>query len=107
MWDKEQGNELGWQNNFEGPVEAGIHEFFIPFIFMIRHSVLLHAFCLLSSRPYGSRHRGEMNRQLNKSRPEVMPGMCDELLVRMEVKGFGKSVLKMILILVIERRENK
>lgn len=36
-----------------------------------------------------------------------MPGMCDELLVRMEVKGFGKSVLKMILILVIERRENK
>jgi len=74
---------------------------------MIRHSVLLHAFCLVSSRPYGSRHRREMNRQLNQSRPEVMPGMCDELTVRMGVKGFGKSVLKMILTLVIEKTENK
>lgn len=36
-----------------------------------------------------------------------MLGMCDELTVRMGVKGFGKSVLKMILTLVIEKTDNK
>lgn len=74
---------------------------------MIMHPVFLHAFCLLSSRPYQSRHRRGMNRQLNQSRPEVLPGTCDELTVRMGFKGFGKSVLEMILILVIEKRQNK
>lgn len=98
---------LKWKNNFESPVEAGIHEFFIPFIFMIMHSVFLHGFCFLSSSPYQSRHRRGMNRQLNQSKPEVLPSMCNELTVRMEVKRFGNSVLKMIFTLVIEKRENK
>lgn len=30
---------LGLQNNFEGTAEAGIYEFFMPFIFLIVHSV--------------------------------------------------------------------
>lgn len=65
----------------------------------------MHAFGLLFSRLYASWHRREMIRQLNQSRTEVIPGLCDELTVRMGVKGFGKSVLKMILTLVIEKRE--
>ena len=55
------------------------------------------AFCLFSSMPYQSRHRRGMNRQLNWSRPEVLPGTCDELIGRMVVKGFGEIVFKMIL----------
>lgn len=37
----------------------------------------------------------------------MLPGMCDELIGRMVVKGFGEIVFKMILRLIIEKRENK
>lgn len=86
---------LGLQSNFEGLVGTDFYEFFMPFTFMIVHSVfsLIRLISL------------DIEEEWIDSR--IDPGLkfclvCDKLPERMGVNGFGEIVFEMILRLVIK-----
>lgn len=92
----------GLQTNFQSSLEAGI---LFSWIFHIIH---LHdwALWLFSSRSHQSRHRRRMNRQ------RIDPGLKFCLVHMMNwsgewVKGVCKSIFRMTLGLVVEKRINR